>query len=233
MVFRKITRACAGTLAMFLLILVLFISAFQIVIYGDSSYKHYQKEYEKYLVTNRLNMEMDDVMDVTSYMMDYLIGKEDTLSYETTINGEKKDFFNDQDRFHMGEVKVLFLQGLKLRTICIVMVLLLILGLIINRGPLFRLLLRCYIAAIGLIAAFAALVGVVAMKDFTIVFTKFHHVFFDNNDWLFDPARDYMINMLPEGFFSDMLIFILIVFANLLLVAGAIMLVRLYIEERR
>ena len=32
----------------------------------------------------------------------------------------------------------------------------------------------------------------------------FHEIFFTNDLWLFDPAEDYMIRMLPEGFFYDM-----------------------------
>ena len=35
-------------------------------------------------------------------------------------------------------------------------------------------------------------------------FTLFHEIFFTNDLWLFDPATDYMIRMLPEGFFYDM-----------------------------
>ena len=30
----------------------------------------------------------------------------------TIIGGERQDFFNEQDRFHMGEVRDLFLQDL-------------------------------------------------------------------------------------------------------------------------
>ena len=31
----------------------------------------------------------------------------------------------------------------------------------------------------------------------------FHHLFFDNDLWILDPAKDNLINLLPEGFFSD------------------------------
>ena len=34
----------------------------------------------------------------------------------------------------------------------------------------------------------------------------FHEIFFDNDLWIFDPAEDYMIRMLPEGFFFDFVI---------------------------
>lgn len=63
---------------------------------------------------NTLPMEMDDIMDVTKKMMAYLKGDREELSVMTIIGGERQDFFNEQDRFHMGEVRDLFLQDLPL-----------------------------------------------------------------------------------------------------------------------
>ena len=83
---------------MFLLVIVLLITSFQLVIYGDPSYGFYEKEYEKYHVTASLHMSMEDVMEVTEHMMDYLIGKEEKLSIVTDVDGREQDFFNEQDR---------------------------------------------------------------------------------------------------------------------------------------
>lgn len=38
--------------------------------------------------------------------------------------------------------------------------------------------------------------------NFDAVFVNFHRVLFRNSDWLFDPALDPIINVLPEDFFS-------------------------------
>ena len=62
-------------------------------------------------VTDSLDMTIEDVMEVTEYMMDYLIGREEVLSIETNVDGETQDFFNEQDRLHMEDVKNLFLGG--------------------------------------------------------------------------------------------------------------------------
>lgn len=93
---------------MFLLVIVLLITSFQLVIYGDPSYRFYEKEYEKYHVTASLHMSMEDVMEVTEHMMDYLVGKEEKLSIVTDVDGREQDFFNEQDRLHMADVKNLF-----------------------------------------------------------------------------------------------------------------------------
>ena len=115
---KEMTAAITASFAMLLLIFAILLTSFQLAVYGDSDYRFYEKEYQKYHVTDALGMELEDVMIVTDYMMDYLIGREEELSVVTEVDGRTQDFFNDQDRFHMGEVKDLFLGGLRLRNIC-------------------------------------------------------------------------------------------------------------------
>ena len=50
----------------------------------------------------------------------------------------------------------------------------------------------------------AVFLAIAFAVDFTRCFTIFHEIFFTNDLWIFDPATDYMIRMLPEGFFADM-----------------------------
>lgn len=42
-----------------------------------------------------------------------------------------------------------------------------------------------------------------AITNFDSFFVIFHHVLFNNNDWLFDPNTDPIINVLTEGFFAS------------------------------
>lgn len=193
-----------GTLAMFLLILALLITSFQLAIYGDPQYGFYEKEYEKYQVTRSLGMEMGDVMEVTDHMMAYLIGEEEELSIVTQVDGQEQDFFNEQDRIHMADVKNLFLGGLRLRTGCLLaaVVLLVILG--AGKADLKKFLPGCYFRAFGVFLGAAVFLAIAFAVDFTRCFTIFHEIFFTNDLWIFDPATDYMIRMLPEGFFADM-----------------------------
>ena len=55
-------------------------------------------------------------------------------------------------------------------------------------------------------------------QNFNKYFTIFHQIFFSNDLWIFDPAEDYMIRMLPEGFFYDMASRIVLAFAVSLIV---------------
>ena len=168
-------------------------------------------------------MDMEDVMEVTSYMMDYLIGKEEVLSIETEVEGRTQDFFNEQDRLHMEDVKNLFLGGLKLRTVMLLLAAVLVLFLILTKADLKKMLTGAYFAALGVFAILIAGLLVSFAVDFTASFTVFHEIFFTNDLWMFDPAEDYMIRMLPEGFFYDMVMRIGAFFVGGLVLLFAVM----------
>ena len=83
-----------------------------------------------------------------------------------------------------------------------------------------RLVPQGYLQALFVYLILAAILGVAMSIDFTSCFTLFHKLFFTNNLWIFDPETDYMIRMLPEGFFSDMVIRVGVIFIVLLAVPG-------------
>ena len=214
-----------AVVAMFLLIIAMLLTSFQLVIYGDPEYRFYEKEYEKYTVTEALDMKIADVMKVTDHMMAYLIGEEEELSIVTEVDGQTQDFFNEQDRLHMADVRNLFLGGLKLRTVCMVVFLVLLVLLIAWKADWKHLLPKAYFIAVGVFLALIAFLAVALSIDFTKCFTIFHKIFFTNDLWLFDENTDYMIRMLPEGFFSDMVIRIGMTFVGMLLLLLIVFLV--------
>ena len=213
----KKTDRILATLAMFLVIVAILITSFQIAIYGDPEYKFYQRLYEKYTVTDALNMEMEDVMEVTEYMMAYLIGEEEELSIVTDVDGQTQDFFNEQDRLHMLDVKNLFLGGLKLRTYLLIAVAVLLIVLLVKKADLKEVIVNAYGTAFMIFLGILVFLAVAFTVDFTACFTIFHEIFFTNDLWLFDAATDYMIRMLPEGFFASMVVRIVTIFVGILL----------------
>ena len=216
----KIWYRVTITIAMLLVIFALLITGFQLAVYGDSHYGFYKKEYEKYRVTDDLNMKIDNVMAVTEHMMAYLIGKEEKLSIVTDVDGEHQDFFNEQDRLHMADVRNLFLGGLKLRNYAVILAIILMIVLRAKKADFQRLVPQGYLHALFVYLILAAILGVAMSIDFTSCFTLFHKLFFTNNLWIFDPETDYMIRLLPEGFFFDMVIRVGVIFIVLLAVPG-------------
>lgn len=194
----------AGIIFAFAIMAVLLISSFEIAMYAD--FGVYEHEYEKYDVLSDLDMTMEDTMYVTREMMAYLKGDRDTLSVITTVEGKEQDFFNEQDRFHMAEVRDLFMGGLDIRMGAAAIAVLCLIFLVMSKGNLKQIISRGYQIALIIVGVAVAALGIAVAIDFNAVFVEFHHIFFDNDLWLFDPAEDYMIRMLPEGLFADMVI---------------------------
>lgn len=222
----KVVHWVIGMIFSFSLIAALLFTSCEIAIYSD--FDVYEREYEKYDVLSELDMTMDDAMYVTHEMMDYLRGDRETLSVVTDVDGKRQDFFNQQDRFHMSEVRGLFLGGMAIRAgACVSMVVCIIL-LLLMKADVRRILPSSYLISLAAVGLSLAVAGVMALVDFNAVFVMFHHLFFDNDLWIFDPAEDYMIRMLPEGLFADMAARIGVIFA-----AGLVISLILSIAARR
>ncbi|MCD2257241.1 TIGR01906 family membrane protein [Lactobacillus sp. CC-MHH1034] len=56
------------------------------------------------------------------------------------------------------------------------------------------------------------MVALAASINFDRFFITFHHLFFRNRNWLFDPSTDPIINVLPESFFSHCFILAFVLF---------------------
>ena len=97
------------------------------------------------------------------------------------------------------------------------------------KADLLRILSKSWQIILGVLLAAVTVLGIAVARDFNAVFTLFHEIFFDNDLWIFDPATDYMIRMLPEGLFFDFVIRIGWMF---LLGAGILLLLSLAAKRR-
>ncbi|WP_338108176.1 TIGR01906 family membrane protein [Pediococcus damnosus] len=59
-------------------------------------------------------------------------------------------------------------------------------------------------------AVIPILVGVMMSISFDQFFIGFHELLFRNNDWMFDPAKDPIINTLPEEFFLQCFVLVFV-----------------------
>ena len=66
-----------------------------------------------------------------------------------------------------------------------------------------RLLPRMLCVGTGLFFLMVAAVGLLIASDFSRYFIVFHHIFFNNDLWILNPATDLLINIVPEPFFAD------------------------------
>ena len=226
----SILDMAAGILFAAALILAWLITSVEAVAYWIPGY--YEHEYRKYQVTEDVDMEMDDLLQVTEEMMDYLRGGREDLHVMTTVGGQSREFFNEREIAHMEDVRGLFIGGLRLRAGALVLAAaMLALIALRRRKETLYILARSFRIGSAFIAAAALILGLVMSTDFTRYFTIFHQIFFDNDLWILNPATDLLINIVPEPFFMDTALYIGLIFGGGLILA--LILCTIIIRRRR
>lgn len=207
----------AGIAAAFCLMIILFITSVEAVVYWTPGY--FEKEYTKYNVLESLPaMTMEDLLDVTDEMMDYLRGDREDLHVVTTMGGQQREFFNEREIAHMEDVQVLFLKAMSIRTICLVITAALVIFMAATKARMKTVLPSSLCIGTGLFFGLVTAMGLIISTDFTKYFVMFHHIFFSNDLWILDPTTDMLINIVPEGFFMDTAARIGLLFGSLSLI---------------
>ena len=221
-------RGFLGIVFALLLIFITFVTSFEAVTYWTPNF--YREEFEQYHVLDDMEywmgdeMTMDDLCEVMHQTMVYLRGDRENLIVETNINGETTEFYNQNEKSHMADVRDLFVICIVVRALAILTCLAIAGFLIVVAGlsGALHYLSRGFIRACLLILGLVGIIGILAAINFTKVFTVFHEIFFSQGNWMFDPRESRMINMLPEGFFSDCALRIAITFVRAMLVLLAV-----------
>lgn len=183
-----------------MLILTLLFTDVQLVAF-DRGY--YSRQYDKYQITQAIGISKEDLNTSTDNLLNYMDGKRDNLDFTTTIKGSQQEFFSQRDKLHMIDVKNLFVKGKLIRNIAFIYCVIFI-AWVCFRGkqPLKKFSkLAVYSFAAGIIPI--VLLAILMNIDFYKYFTIFHEIFFNNDLWQLEPAKDRLINMFPEAFFSD------------------------------
>ncbi len=198
----KLIHRLAGIAAAFCLMIILFITSIEAVVYWTPGY--FKDKYTKYQVLEQLPpMTMEDLLYVTEEMMDYLKGEREDLHVLTTMGGEEREFFNEREIAHMEDVQQLFLKAITIRRVCLILCALMLVFMAVTRARLGQVLPPSLCMGTGLFFGLIAVLALIISTDFTRYFILFHHIFFDNDLWMLDPSTDMLINIVPEGFFMD------------------------------
>lgn len=197
----KIIQYILGILTAFCLMIILLITSVEAVTYWTPGF--YEKEYAKYGVTEDVHMEMDDLLDVTHEMMSFLRGDREDLHVMTVVNGQPREFFNEREIAHMEDVKGLFIGALLLRRICLLTAAVSLVIMFLLKGKVKSILPKTLCIGTGLFFAVLLVLAGIISTDFSKYFIIFHHIFFNNDLWILDPATDLLINIVPEPFFMD------------------------------
>lgn len=225
-------------LASVLLLYCIFAYAFEAVCYWLPNW--YRSEYEKYNVLEdvRGEMSMDDAVYVTEEMLQYLRGNRDDLVIYATIDGKRTEFYSDREKAHLADCRNLIVGGLWIRRVSMAIIFAIVIWLILSskkpygEGTL-RTICSSYIGTTAVTLVGAGILGLLAMSDFTDFFDKFHLLFFDNDLYILDPREDNLINLLPEGFFSDTAAMILGIFLVIVVILLVLAVFVLYKDKQK
>ncbi len=187
--------AVLGIMASICICLVILVSVAELLLYPLGR-MWFSREFDKYSVLENLRMEMsiDEALDVAEDMMAYLHGRKSAPG----------DFFSEREVKHLSDCREIaddLFRFRKLALLAIVVLYVLIKAL--RRRAAKRTIANTY--ALTSILSFAG-IGYLwyrADSNFQGLFEKFHLLFFDNDLYILDPAEDNLINLLPQGFFSD------------------------------
>lgn len=224
----KILDGVLSMIASCCLLLIFLITSIQLVVGMGNGY--FRKEYEKYQIPEQISVSMENLLQVTEEMMAYLEGKRENLEIETVIAGQKKEFFNEIEKLHMEDVRILFQRGIALRRMAVVLLLLCCGIFVLRKKPWLDIILRVYRFLFPIICIFWGAAAGIISANFTEYFIVFHRLLFENEYWWLDPKTSLLVNLVPEPFFIDTAVRILILFLSF---SGSIFVISIMTKKRK
>lgn len=169
----------------------------------------YYHVYDRIDLADRLNVSDRDLDRCITVLLDYLKDDRQDIQVTITQSKTKRKAFDWRETIHMKDVKQFYQNAMLVRNILSMGAI--VLGIFMYRkknGKFF--LAKGYLrACIGFLILIVML-GLWILTDFTDFWTHFHQVFFTNDYWLLTPDVDFMIDMLPETVFLQLVIRIVI-----------------------
>lgn len=158
----------------------------------------YLFEYSKYDVYEIEYVQDYDVSKVTDDIILYFAGITDDMNWRSVFRQREDD--------HMVDVKLLFKAGSYLRWIAIIFA-----AVLYKRLSYDKRFLRYYRNSFFAVLGTVGIISLLAGSNFSSAFLKFHQILFNNDNWLLDPSESIIINLMPQGFFMDMALYIALI----------------------
>ena len=165
----------------------------------------YTKTQEKYNVAEKMNISQEEVTEATTVALLYTKGTVKDLDYIVQSKEESFDLYSSQDKEHMIDVKNLYKGMYYVLVGSIIGLFVTIAILIFKRKEINVFGLTLIVNKVSMYTLiFVAMLALFAFVNFDQFWTMFHKVFFSNDLWLMNPNTDALVNLFPEGLFSDL-----------------------------
>jgi len=195
--------ACVIKSVIFVLAVPLFLIATNVnLVTRDLGF--YESEFATYRVAESTGLTTVQLREVARAFIAYFDGSPDSLDIQVHLAGARRPLFNEREIAHMVDVHHLMTLVRRLGAAAGVAALgIVLVGFLLVRQAFVPLLGKLCLTAAALTWTLLALLGGLAMLDFSELFVRFHLLSFSNDLWVLDPQRDYLIRLFPEGFWYD------------------------------
>jgi integral membrane protein (TIGR01906 family) len=214
----------------FFIIMMLFNSILSVAFDID----FYEAQYDLLGRPQTIGISKEELMRVTDELLDYMAGRREALDSRAVIQGEERYVFNAREIAHMVDVRNLFAKANTARAASLItLIVMFILSYAVFGKNAFSVFLKSYIAVSSAAFLILGALYLFAVLDFTLFWDLFHRLTFDNYLWLLDPRTDILIQMVPEQFFYNTVMRIIIYFVTAILVPAIASLYYLCIVSRK
>lgn len=173
--------------------------------------------YDRMDLAEDLSVSEADLNASITLLLDYLDGKASSIDRTMKIAGKEQAVFDAKEKRHMVDVKALYQRALWTGRIAGGIGILLFVLLMHSKNGL-AFLTKGLLGASFCFFIFVAFLVLWMATDFTDFWIHFHSIFFQNQDWLLTPGKDFMIDMLPEMVFEKLVVSIVLSFLVILIV---------------
>lgn len=223
----KVLSALAG-LALFLSLLL---TSIDLLCFNRSFFRW---QYSLNHTAESIGISEDGLMNATNTLLDYMQDKRDDIKVVEEVNGREREIFDERETLHMVDVKNLYLNAMKTRTILLVgSIAILTLLAFTHRNQSYTILSNAYQNGLLCLGSLIFFIAIYAMIDFNGFWMNFHYVFFDNDLFLLDPNISIMINMFPSNFFFAVVFGIILLFVSMVILLKLLLVLFKHKIERR
>mgnify|MGYP003087938208 FL=1 len=180
----------------------LFISSILAVIfYVCFDINFYKEFYQKENIADYIGTSSDNLINNTQNLLNYLNKKEQLNT----------DWFSEKDILHMVDVQNLYTFSHSIMIYCfITFILSTIIIILILRGKSLLYITKIFNKVLLLFIVLIGGLSTIIAYNFNSFWIKFHTTLFSNDLWLLSPSESNLIKMVPEDFFVNLIIRIII-----------------------
>lgn len=180
----------------------LFISSILAVIfYVCFDINFYKEFYQKENIANYIDTSSDNLINNTQNLLNYLNKKEQLNT----------GWFSEKDILHMVDVQNLYTFSHSIMIYCfITFILSTIIIILILRGKSLLYITKIFNKVLLLFIVLIGGLSTIIAYNFNSFWIKFHTTLFSNDLWLLSPSESNLIKMVPEDFFVNLIVKIII-----------------------